>query len=104
MQAVLRRQAVGLYAELLQRVREWKRQIYIGEGVVVICPVHDIVISGGRSAADRNSRGIGVVLRRDDRVVSTKARAGDGHGAARQKNQLRGLASVQGQIDDAALV
>src|SRR5579871_1726306 len=42
MLAVLRRNGASLDLEFLQRVRKWKRQIQVVEGVVVRCAIHQI--------------------------------------------------------------
>src|SRR5262249_6021503 len=50
--AIAGRLTVALYVELLNRVRKWERRIHIGEGVVVIAAVEQVVVRILLPAAD----------------------------------------------------
>ena len=84
--AVVRR----LDRELLERVRVRQHRRGPEEPVVVVRPVHPEVVLGRAQPVDRD--GLVVLLPRHRR-----AGGGDG-GSGRQRDQLQGVAAVQGQL------
>ena len=52
MQAVARRQRAGLHAELRQRIGKRERHVDVGEAVVVVAAVEQVVGGVARAAGD----------------------------------------------------
>ncbi len=92
----MRGKAIGLDAEFLDRIGERKREIDVGETVVVISAVHDVVVPGGLASTDGDSRGAGVVFGGDDGLRAAEGCCGNAHGAAGEQDEVGGLASVEG--------
>ena len=98
MQSVARGQSVGLDAELLQGVREGEGEVYVGECVVVVATIEQVVERVALRTEHRDY----------DRTIKTLASrhvAGrlDGGPAGEQHQRCR-LAPVQGKLQDASLV
>ena len=94
MNAKLSRQAVGLYTELLQSVRERKGQVDVGKRIIIVAAVHDIVIGGWLATGYGNRYGVRVALGGYERVRPTERSGGIGRSAAGEQDQVGGLASV----------
>jgi hypothetical protein len=52
MHAVSRAETAGLHAEFLYRIREGIGQIDIGESIIVISAIQEIVVAGRRPSSD----------------------------------------------------
>ena len=103
MQPVLRRQAVGLHVEFLDRVRERNRHVHVAERVVVIAAIQQEVHAVGLRAGHRKLAGaIGSLHVLAAREVAAIQRHGGR--AARERQQLRRVAAVQRQVLNALLV
>ena len=95
MQSVSRGQRACFHAEFLKRIGKREGQIDIRKGVVVVPAVEQIVCS------------VGLPPRYGDRDRAVKVLAADfvaprcAHRRARNQNELRHIAAVQGQFGDA---
>jgi len=98
MQAIACRQAVRLHRKLTQGVGKRVRQVGIGEGIGVGAAVEHVIVVVALAAGYRdNGRG-------DVGFAAHNIRAGRGDGAARDKDQLRRLPTVQRQLGDTLLI
>ena len=68
MQTILRRETRRLHAEFLDSIRKRKRQVYIGERIVIVSPIHQIIDVGRLRACDRDGHGAGIAWCRPDHL------------------------------------
>src|ERR1035437_8904592 len=92
----------GLNAELLQRVREWKRRIGVGHFIHVVAAVQKVILLGGERSVGTGDYSNGKCLS-TSLVGSVALVAGVGD-TGNQCDERGCISAVQGQIDDASLV
>ena len=79
---------IRIHAELLQRVREWKRQADIGHGVRVIAANQQVVDAVRLTSSNRDCCRSPVIF------APCHIAGGSNHGSAGDQHQLSGLSSV----------
>ncbi len=98
MQAIAGRQRAGLHAELRQRIRKRERHIHIGEAVVIVSAVEQVV--GGIARAARNRDGLGT----EEALAAGVGSIAVIDGRAGDRNELCRIAAIEGQVHDALLI
>ncbi len=96
--AILGGQRARFNLEFLQRIGEGERQVQVVEGIVMSAAIEYVGGSIGQTAADRGDCLVGVILGGDQIGIGSDGRS------AGEKNQIGGIAAVQGKIDHALLI
>src|SRR5262249_19539336 len=94
MQPVLRSQGTGFYFELLQRIRERKRQIQRVERVVVESPIQNERNTGEKPSPDRNE-----APARHSRRTGLPGR----YGSSGKLNQFNRISSIKRQLENSRI-
>src|SRR5262249_16887370 len=98
MQSVSRRERAGLHAEFRERVRKRERHVDVGEAVVVVPAVEQVVGGIARAAGDGNGLRAKKTLAARIRSIAVIDRC------ARDSDELRRITAVERQLDDALLI
>jgi len=97
--AILGAIVAGLYAELLERIREWERLVDVGIEIVVVGAVEpeaDLVLA-------RAVGGNGHDARKCFRVALIHIVGGRRNGSSHDQKQRRGVAAIEREVDHFAL-
>ena len=100
--AELRVVVAGLYAELLQRVRERERVVHVGHLIHVVAAIQKIVRLVGQRSIHTGNNGNGKCLA--NALIGSIAFGGCVDHAGNQRYERGRISAVQRQIDDACLV
>src|SRR5260221_12009588 len=98
MQAVASRQRAGLHAELSQRIRKRERHVDVGEAVIVVAAIEQVI--GGVSGAARDGYG----LRAEEALAAGIGSIAVIDGCAGDGDELRWVAAIEGQVENTPLV